>query len=131
MATPAMQFLLDNNVPDSVARYLRGEGHTVHLVRDVLLPDSPDPVIATVSEENGWVLVSADRDFDKIAPQIPKGSRARFKRLSRISLRCSEYQAAALLEEYMEFVELQYERCRRKERAMRIVIQNDGVKIMG
>jgi hypothetical protein len=38
--------------------------------------------------------LSIDRDFQKIAPRIPFGERRRFQTLSRISLQCSEPQAA-------------------------------------
>lgn len=75
--------LLDHNVPDSVADVFRAHGHTVRHVRDILPTDSPDPLVATVSEEDGTVLVSCDRDFKLIAPRIPRGHRARFRRLSR------------------------------------------------
>ena len=105
-AVQPMRFLLDQNVPNSVAAFLKSRGHEVYLVRDVLLPDSPDVLIATVSEEKGWILVSADHDFDAIAPRIPVGKRARFRRLRRISLKCSEHQAAQRLEEFYDYIEI-------------------------
>jgi hypothetical protein len=72
-----MRLLLDQNVADSVAAVFREFGHTVHLVTDILPVDSPDPLIAAVAELDSYVLVSHDRDFETIAPRIPKGSRAR------------------------------------------------------
>jgi len=82
---PVLRLLLDHNLPDSVAAVFEEYGHEVHLLRDVLLPDSPD-LVAAVSEENDWILVSCDKDFRSIAPRVPRGMRMRFRRLSRISL---------------------------------------------
>jgi predicted nuclease of predicted toxin-antitoxin system len=131
MAALVIQFLLDQNVPESVAIVLRERGHVVHFVRDVLAADSKDPLIATVSEENGWVLVSCDHDFDSIAPRIPKGSRARFRKLSRLSLACTEYQAAARLKLFINQVEAEYQATRDlPDVRMLIVIQNNGFKIV-
>jgi predicted nuclease of predicted toxin-antitoxin system len=128
---PVLPLLLDHNVPDSVGTVFREKGHEVHLLRDVLLPDSPDQLIAAVSEENGWILVSCDRDFKVIAPRIPIGMRARFRKLSRISLDCNEPQAAVRVREAMTFIESEYELAMtRPEKRMFVVIQNNGMKTL-
>jgi predicted nuclease of predicted toxin-antitoxin system len=101
-----MNFLLDHNVPDSVAKVLRELDHTVTLVRDILPTDSVDPLVATAAEQMDAVLVSIDKDFRSIAPRIPKGMRSRFRKLSRLSIDCSENQAAARIRTCMPFVEL-------------------------
>jgi predicted nuclease of predicted toxin-antitoxin system len=80
---PVMRLLLDHNVPVSVAEVFRERGHAVLLVKDILPTNSSDQLVATVSEADGAILVSADHDFERIAPRIPKGHRARFRRLSR------------------------------------------------
>src|SRR4051812_29124977 len=100
-----MHFLLDHNVPDSVAVALTEFSHTVELVRKILPKDSADPVVATAAENMGAILVSVDKDFRNIAPRIPKGQRARFRKLSRISLDCSEFQAAERFRKLMPFIE--------------------------
>jgi predicted nuclease of predicted toxin-antitoxin system len=66
-----IRFLLDNNVPDSVARYLRERGHDVELVRDVMAADAKDPVVAVAAIKSNRVLVSWDRDFDHQRFQQP------------------------------------------------------------
>jgi predicted nuclease of predicted toxin-antitoxin system len=126
---PILRLLLDHNVPDSVADVFRGRGHSVVLVRDILPIDSPDQLIAAVSEEDGAVLVSCDRDFRLIAPRIPRGARSRFRRLSRISLECSEPQAAQRVRAAMSLIETEYEIARDSpDGRMFIVIQNSGIK---
>ena len=78
------------------------------------------------------MLVSADHDFEKIAPRIPRGAKKRFSKLSRISLQCSEHQAASRLEQFIAYIELEYERTRNKpDSRIFITIQNNGFKIVG
>jgi len=97
---------LDHCVPDSVAEVFEKYGHNVVFLREWLPTDSPDQLVAAVSENEGAVLVSVDADYRKhIAPRIPVGARARFRKLSHIRLECPEPQAARRLEDAMSFVE--------------------------
>jgi predicted nuclease of predicted toxin-antitoxin system len=128
---PNIRFLLDNCVPDSVGEVLRVRGHTIQYVRDILPVDSSDPLVATVSEEEDAVLVSCDRDFRLIAPRIPHGQRARYRRLSRIALECNEPQAASRIEAAMTLIESEFEIAQKsKDKRMMIVIQNSGIKTL-
>lgn len=125
-----MHFLLDHNVPDSVAVALREFGHTVEFVRNILPTDSADPLVATAAEQTGAILVSVDRDFKQIAPRIPKGARIRFKKLSRISIECSEPQAAARMREVMPFIELAWQQAQSKsDKRMLVVIMASNIRI--
>ena len=124
-----MRLLLDHNVPVSVAEVFRERGHIVQLVKDILPTDSSDQLIAIVSEEEGAILVSADRDFKQIAPRIPKGHRARFRKLSRISLECSEYQAAVRVRVALSLIEAEWEIALGKpDLRMFITIGLNGIK---
>jgi predicted nuclease of predicted toxin-antitoxin system len=89
-----IRFFLDHCVPDSVSHVLRDAGHEVVLLRERIAPDSPDPLVAAVSELNGAVLVSLDSDFKSLAPRVPRGKRQRFRKLSRIGLRCKAPRCA-------------------------------------
>jgi hypothetical protein len=89
-----IRFFIDHCVPDSVGRILRDAGHEVILLRERIAPDSPDPLVAAVSEMNGAVLVSLDSDFTRLAPRVPKGERRRSRKLSRIGLRCKAPRCA-------------------------------------
>jgi predicted nuclease of predicted toxin-antitoxin system len=126
-----IRLLLDHNVPDSVGTVFMAHGHIVQHVRDILPTDSSDPLVATISEFDGCVLVSCDRDYNVIAPRVPIGQRARFRKLSRISLECNEYQAAQRVEEAMSFIEMEYDiASTRRDHRMHIVIQNNGMKTL-
>lgn len=106
-----MHFMLDENVPLSVAEMLRKRGHKAEFIRDFVPPGSPDPLVATVCQELNAVLVSFDGDFQRIAPRIPHGQRRRFRKLSRIWMRCGEPNAAQRLGDVLAFVQAEYDLC--------------------
>lgn len=110
-----MQFMLDENVPASVATTLGQLGHQATFIRDYVPPGSPDAVVATVAEEMNAVLVSFDGDFQKISPRIPIGHRTRFRRLSRIWMRCGEPQASNRIEAAIELFESEIELAKNRE----------------
>lgn len=125
-----MKFILDENVPVSARRVLENKGHTVELIIDHTARGSTDPVVATVSEQLDAVLVSFDGDFEKIAPRVPEGDQRRYKRLSRIWLRCTEYQTGNRLDKAMSLIESEYNIARNsKDKRMLIWLANGYIKI--
>jgi predicted nuclease of predicted toxin-antitoxin system len=100
--------MLDENVPQDVADMLIGQGHRADFIREYVFPGSPDQVVATASEELEAILVSFDGDFETISPRIPKGQRRRFRKLSRIWMRCSEPQAAQRFLKALDFVDREF-----------------------
>ena len=100
-----IRFLLDNNVPDSVAHFLRERGHDVELVRAVLAADAKDPVVAVAALEAQRVLISWDKDFNH-----QRFQQDRFKELSRIGMSCPEPDGAIRLTQLIDVVEFTYSR---------------------
>jgi predicted nuclease of predicted toxin-antitoxin system len=74
------------------------------LLREQLAPNSPDPLVAAVAEMNEAVLVNLDSDFKTLAPRIPTG-KMRFKKLSRIGLKCDEPLAASRIKAALSLIE--------------------------
>src|SRR5688572_16889797 len=105
-----MLLLIDENVPDSVARLFAERGHDVRFVRDLLPAASPDPVIALIGDRLSAIVVTWDRDFESIVRRVPAGNRARFRRLGRISFKCNEVRGRELLAQWIEMIEFHYER---------------------
>jgi predicted nuclease of predicted toxin-antitoxin system len=103
-----MYFMLDENVPQDVADMLNELGHKAEFIREYAPPGSPDPVVATVSEELDAILLSFDGDFEVISPRLPDGQKKRFRKLSRVWLRCSEPQAANRLRTVIDFVAAEF-----------------------
>ena len=91
-------------MPDSVGHVLKEAGHEVVLLREHLAPNSPDPLVAAVAEMNEAILISLDGDFRSLAPRIAIGRR-RFKKLSRIALKCNAPRAAARVKESLSLIE--------------------------
>jgi predicted nuclease of predicted toxin-antitoxin system len=101
--------MLDENVAVEMAEMLVAAGHQAEFIRDYVPPGSADPIVATVAEQHEAVLVSFDGDFQLIAPRIPIGHRSRFRRLSRIWMRCGEPIGAQRLASALSLVESEFE----------------------
>ena len=124
-----MKLLLDHNVPVSVAGVFRKHGHEVKLVSDILPTDAPDPVIARISETDGLVLVSADADFRKMIQKVAAdGQKAKFRKLSLISLLCSEYQSAERVDKGMSLIQAEWEVASAEGQRMHLHVMTDGYK---
>ena len=57
-----MRFLLDNDVPDVIARVLVEAGHDVRLLRNFLPKKSPDAAVLDYAAAKGSILVTCNRD---------------------------------------------------------------------
>jgi predicted nuclease of predicted toxin-antitoxin system len=103
-----MLLLIDENGPSSVAKYFVERGHDVKYVRDLLPAGTPDPVVATIGDQLSAIVVTWDRDFERIVERVPAGNRRAFRRLGRISFRCNEAQGRTLLERWIAHIEFHY-----------------------
>jgi predicted nuclease of predicted toxin-antitoxin system len=128
---PRMDLLIDENVPNSVAEFFASRGHKVQFVRDLLPAGTPDPVIARVGDKLSAIVVTWDRDFERIVSRVPAGNKAAFRRLGRISFRCKETQGRILLERWIMLIEAYYEQCLSKgDPRMMVQVQESGLKLM-
>jgi predicted nuclease of predicted toxin-antitoxin system len=58
-----VKFLVDNQLPAALARFIESKGCEVSHVLDVGLAEAPDSEIFRRAERDGCVLVSKDEDF--------------------------------------------------------------------
>jgi len=124
-----MRFFADHNVTESVCLLLERKGHEVIRLRDELPPDSPDPIVAKFAEQIDAVLISHDGDFKRIAPRIPRGSKARFRKLSRIHLQCEYPVSERRIAEAIRLIEFEWDLAQeRADKRIHIVIQKSGIK---
>lgn len=94
---------------ESVCKFLEARGHTVTRLRDVLPPDSPDPLVAKVAQDSKAILLTHDGDFKRIAPRIPKSGRQRFRSLSKVHLNCEQARGADRLAAAITLIEFEWE----------------------
>ena len=57
-----MTFLLDQDVPDSIARVVQQAGHEVHRLREMLPVDSPDEAVLAFAHSREALLLTCNRD---------------------------------------------------------------------
>ena len=126
---PQMLLLIDENVPNSVAEYFASRGHQVRYVRDIFPGGTPDPVIATMGDRLSAIVVTWDRDFEKLASRVPAGNRASFRRLGRVSFRCNEARGLELLKRWIGMLEYHYlQALEQPDFRMLVQIQESGFK---
>lgn len=124
-----MKFMLDENVANSVRLYLEENGFEVEYIRDLIPTGSPDPLVAFVSEDKSAVLISHDGDFKKISPRIPDGQKRRFKNLSKIQLKCNEFQSATRIEQTLDFIQAEFDQAQnRKDKRMLLTIATSFIR---
>jgi hypothetical protein len=108
---------------------LEENGHEVLRLRDILPTDTPDPIVAKVAEEQESVLLTHDGDFKKVAPRIPKGSRTRFRKLSKIHLACEASKAKQRAKDGLSFIQFEWDIALTKlDKRMHLIIQPNGMK---
>lgn len=125
-----MLFYLDENVAASVQRVLEAAGHDVIWTRDITSEGVADDVVAAVAEDANATLISHDKDFKKIAPRIPDGQRARFRRLSMIRLICNKPRSANRMEAVLSYIEFDFsQRQATADRRSIIEVKTDLISI--
>lgn len=85
-----MTFLLDQDVPDAVARVIQQAGHEVHRLREKLPIDSTDEAVLAFAHALTAVLVTCNRDdFLTIAGSMPHSGIVILIRRATRALECS------------------------------------------
>lgn len=87
-----MIFLLDQDVPDSIARVIHQAGHEAQRLRELLPIDSPDSVVLAFAQARTAVLITCNRDdFLELAKTNPHaGIIVLIRRPTRIA-ECSHF----------------------------------------
>jgi len=67
------QIIVDENVPESVAKYLETRGFKVHRVSEDFLKSAKDSVIAQYTAKKGMHVLTLDSDFAKLYHNLFRG----------------------------------------------------------
>ena len=62
-----MKFIVDNQLPIALSRFLEGEGLQARHVMDVKLDEASDREIWQYAKTHGYTIVSKDEDFFQLA----------------------------------------------------------------
>ncbi|HEX2647498.1 MAG TPA: hypothetical protein VHO95_09730, partial [Candidatus Dormibacteraeota bacterium] len=88
----------------------------VFYVAESLMKGSADILLAQWVEVNEGVVVTHNyKHFDKLVSRAPRGGRTRFKKASRLTLRCAQTRALRRIKELIEDIEHEYDRCQQRE----------------
>jgi predicted nuclease of predicted toxin-antitoxin system len=128
MGSHVIPFFMDNNVAESVGKALEAEKHDVVRLRDCMAPDSTDPVVAIACVESSRVLITHDKDFKAISKRLLLTKR-KCRLLHRVSLRCSEPNAAARMKEALSVIESEWSRTRASGSKMQMIVEITEVAI--
>lgn len=124
-----MRFFIDQCVPESVAKLLEKYKHEVIRLRERIAPDSPDTLVAAVSEANNAILVTMDGDFKSITSRTGIGH-SRYRRLSLLRFeKCRESKTASRLNLAMSLVEHEWKiGSGEQDRRMFVVITDSTIR---
>jgi predicted nuclease of predicted toxin-antitoxin system len=67
----SLRLLADQCVPAEIIDALQRHGYDTVLVRDVISPRSPDPVVLAKAQELDCILLSLNGDFSDIVTYLP------------------------------------------------------------
>lgn len=124
-----MRFLLDENVPDSLALFFQERGFEVLLARDSFASGTPDQLLTFAAETEGLVIVTKDKDFRRLRDLLPQGHQRRIATgAGYIILSGKIPQAATRLAQEWDLIEFDYERSRRDRRRFIVRITNTGIQ---
>lgn len=116
-----MLIITDEDVPESVARFLAKRGHDVQSVRDVFMRGTEDPVVAAgVSSRNGLLVTWNRRHFKDLAKRRNSRGKLRYPGMSVLTFNCHHTEGLSRLKEVIDEVESSYE----------IRVQKKGVRLI-
>ncbi len=127
----AIPFFTDNDVEDEVGEFLKDSGHRVIRLREVMLSNSPDPVVDANCREFGLVLVTHNwKHFRRIARELELGDatiNAQIKALSRIDMEIHQSDGPRRIAQALPLIEAEWRR--RDGVGIKISIGKETVRI--
>jgi predicted nuclease of predicted toxin-antitoxin system len=111
----SIPFLVDEDVPASVARYLSERGHAVTHSREQLGRQTPDEFVARLGDQNAMVVVTCNaKDFKSLSSRRPSKGFAKFRHVGLLTLECGQVRALQRVQQVIESIEFEYAACQRR-----------------
>ena len=76
-----MKFLLDQNLPVVLAKWLEARSHEAEHVKRLRLQQADDLAIARHAMRTGSIVITRDGDFQRLAAPLPQGPQVVWVRL--------------------------------------------------
>lgn len=124
-----IRFFTDNDVDDDVGRFLEDSGHSVVRLRDEMLANSADPVVATACREHGMVLVTHNVKHFRAIVKEHEVTKKEVDKLCRVELGCQQFEAVKRITEELPIIELEWERLGVTKSGLRIFIGDKIVRV--
>lgn len=123
-----MRLLIDENVPNPVAAFLRARGHEVVYARDILPLGADDHVIATYGNEIEAVIVTWNhKHFKRL---VSRATYQRYRQVGRISFLCKETIGRQRIAQCIDLIEAEYSLAQqRTDKRILVEIRVDGLFI--
>ena len=127
MAPPT--FFLDHNVAKPVGDYLAQEGFQVTFLKDVLMENTEDPVVAAYCIEKRDILITHDSDFKSMRKRLLVGNR--FRALNCVVLACAPAIALARLQFALPHIQFVWEQIEAGNHVpLKMHVQTNACKII-
>jgi len=124
-----LNFLLDHNVPSSIASVLRENKHDVLLLREIMPIDTVDESIAISCVESGRVLITFDNDFKAISKKLAVTQKYYRKYFHRVLMKCDAPSSANRIAGTISLLEDELKIALHNETSLQITISNTIIVI--
>ena len=121
-------FFTDHDVPDGVGVALQESGHSLVRLRDFMLKDSPDPIVAAACREHGLVLVTHNVKHFRSISQSYESKHREPDRLCRVLLECSQVTSPKRILDALDLIEAEWERLGAKKLGLHICIHDRWIR---
>jgi len=122
-------FFTDNDVDDALGEFLKDSGHSVTRLRDVMLTDSPDPIVATACREAGLVLITHNVRHFKAISQKQEHSTGRPDKLCRIEMECHQVDSVDRMKIALPTIESEWDLLGAEKQGLRITVAKRLLRI--
>lgn len=119
----ALRFLADHCVSNLIVETLRGAGHEVFVLRNLLPVESVDDVVIAKAQEIDAILISLNGDFADIVTYPPK----RYKGIVALQMRNHPETLSYLLARLTSYLKLQPNM--EQYRGKLLVVEPDRIRI--
>lgn len=122
-------FFTDNDVDNALGDYLRQSGHPVTRLRERMLEDSADPVVAALCREEKLVLVTHNvRHFKAIAQKVQSKTGSP-DTLSRIEMECHQVASLERMTIALPTIEFEWGQLASPKQGFRIAVGDRVVRV--